>query len=901
MISESSLVIRWLRGIALLTPLTLSSALAAQPLFVDVRDAAGVGGDTYNTLTDHGLGVDWIDYNRDTWPDLFVTNGKGSSPHLFRNDGDGTFTKVDELLGDLPDVEMMGAVFADIDNDGDEDIYVFTDYPAVGARYRGGPPNLLLENRWADNGGRVLPGEPLFREVAAVAGVEDLLPVPEVAGPGYRAPTGAFLDYDRDGYVDLFVCHWLGFSEGREGDPNLRERLYRNNGDGTFLDVTASSGVDLGDDPSTRRPCLAAIAAHLDDDLWPDIWVGNIHLPLPFQLDRILQNQGDDGSSCADDHCFIDRQPDSPGVGDDDSAAMGITVGDIESDGDWDVYVSDLFEYRDAGTTPFGNPLYLGTGNGIVFQDNSAEAAGVMGSNSWGVNFFDADQDGHLDLFVGTTGDIRTDHFYHGNQDGTFTDVARDAGFFASRADSRGSAVADFDHDGDLDLAVVNQLGPLQLFKNTTSGAGHWLQVRLVGTESNTSALGSVVRVTAGGRQLMRQVIGGSSAHSQDGLVVHFGLGDATVVDHLQILWPSGLVSDLFDQPADSSLTVVENGTGNQAPVVTITGPVGGTVVDEGGAVTFVGMATDPEDGDLTTGLSWTSDVDGVIGSGASFSTSALSKGTHVITAEVADTGGTGGAYLTTLIVGNATPWVTISSPADGASFFQGSTVELAATAMDLEDGDLSASLSWTSDLDGTIGGGGTFAMSTLSPGAHLITASVVDSSVLSASDAIAVTIEPLTTVVPSSAKLVVTQKKTGWQKLSASAKDTATLASMPCAVDGELLIEAIGSGMPPKSFPLPANLWTPIKAKKPELGCKCGPGGVVRKILLKQGKMLALSAAAADLVPLTADPWPMRIQLRHGTTRHCLEFVAANGSLKPDKKLVAKQTGPATACPNGS
>jgi hypothetical protein len=891
---------RWLWKWILLV-LFAARSVAAQPLFVESHDLAGLGGEIYDMLNDHGLGINWIDYNRDTWPDLFVVNGKDSRPHLFRNDGNGTFTKVDELLPDLPNVEMMGSVFADLDNDGDEDLYVFTDYPTQNGNIRGAPPNLLLENRWADNGGLVLPGQKLFVERAVEAGVDDLLPAPGADGPAYRAVTGALFDYDRDGNVDVFVCHWLGFSEA-EGHADLRDRLYRNNGDGTFQDVTTSSGLDLGTDPTTRRPCLAASAPHLDGDLWPDLWVGNIHLPLPYQLAQVYQNQGDDGSSCADDHCLLDRTLDSPGVGDDSGAAMGVAVGDIELDGDWDVYISDIYDAGyDAGATPLGNPLYLNTGVGFVFQDNSAAAAGVPAYSSWGVNFFDADQDGYEDLYVGVTGENRPDFFYHNNQDGTFTDIARTAGFFGSTEDTRGSAVADFDHDGDLDLAAVNDGGPLQLFRNVTLSAGHWLQIRLVGTESNVSALGAVVKASAGGRQLMRQVVGGSSAHSEDDLVLHFGLGDATVVDHLQILWPSGRTLDLFDQPVDGSLTLVEDGAGNQAPVLAITAPVGGTAVDKDATVTFTGMAHDAEDGDLTAGLSWTSDVDGVIGSGASFSISTLSEGTHIITAEVSDIGGMSGAYMTTLIVGNATPWVTISSPVDGASFFEGEAVEIAGTATDLEDGDLSPSLSWTSDLEGAIGSGG--AISTiLSPGPHVLTASVVDSGGLGATKAVSLTVTPRTTVLASGTKLVVTQKKSGPQGLSMLAKDTATVVSPPCEVDGELVIEAIGAGTPATTFPLPANLWKPIKAQKPELGCKYGPGDIVKKVLLKQGKMLKVNAAGSDLIRLASDdPRPVRIELRHGTTRHCVEFGPGNGSLKPRKKLVAKQTGPATACPNGS
>jgi hypothetical protein len=977
--------------IILLAALTLvvpAPPAAAQVAFTEVGGAAGVGGDTYRANTLHGLGVVWIDYNRDTWPDLFMVNGDDQVPHLFRNEGDGSFTKVDELLPALPNVEMMGAVYGDIDGDGDDDVFVYTDNRANTPTAQAGPPKLLLVNQWTEIGGHVVPGQPLFVEGAAAAGVDDLLEVPILAGPAFRSPSAAFFDYDRDGDLDLFVAHWMAGAEGFEGHPNLRDRLYRNRGDGTFEDVTASSGIDLGTDQTTRRPSLLAWGGHLDGDLWPDLWVGNIHLPLPYHQDQIYQNQGTDGSSCADDHCFIDRISAMPGIGDDDAVAMGMAVADVELDGDWDVYITDLYDPGyETSLTPFGNPLYLNTGSGFAFADNSAPSAGVMSWDSWGTNFLDVDLDGYEDLFVAMMGNLRIDELHLNDGDGTFTDASAAAGFNLRR-DSRGSAAADYDRDGDVDLGVVEQDGVLHLWRNDTTTTNHWFAVRLVATTSNRSAIGAVVSVTAGGLTMMRQVTGGNSAHSQDDPVLHFGLATATTVEQLQVQWPSGLVTNLSALPADTTRVVVEDGAGNDAPWVAATAPVEGGQVDPGTPVTFRGLAVDAESGDLTASLAWTSDRDGTIGTGATFTTSTLSNGPHVVTARATDGGGASGSHTTTILVGNATPAVRITQPTDGSSFGVGQSVSFTGTATDVEDGVLTAQLTWTSSLDGVIGTGGSFSSATLSTGAHTITAAVTDADgatgeasltltvanaapvveitepaagttvyegvpiafaatatdvedgVLTAglawtsdrdgqigsggafstaalsvgthvvtaavadgdglpgASTVSVTIRADTRVFVPGEKLLVKEQKSGAHSLSLLAKSTALVPPPACATAGELVIEAAGSGTPLLRIPLDATLWKPIKAAKPELGCKYGPGPVVKKVQLKTGKLLKLSAGATDLgVPLAADPRPVRLELRHGEQRHCFAF-GGSGVLQPGKKLQAKQAAAPTVCP---
>ena len=526
--------------------------------FSDVSIESGVSGDVYHSRSAHSLGVNWIDVDRDGWPDLFAVGGDPEfTPRLFRNLGDGRFEAAHHLIPALPPVEMSGSVFADYDNDGDDDLYVYTDrqeWYLHGSNVLDGPPNLLLKNLLMENGGRIQAGRPLFAEVAAQAGVDDRAAEPFGELPAYRTKAAAWLDVDRDGCVDLYVGHTAMNRSGREA---LRDRLYRNRCDGTFEPVTVQS--------SALRSGFALLGAHLDDDLWPDLYVANVSFDLswPHHWDQIYRNRNGVLEELSSEAI--------PGVGDDAQAAMGIDVADVNLDGRWDLYISDLLSDTPHESLPWGNVLYLG-GEGALLSDNAAVAAGVVGDDSWGVNFFDVDHDGWEDLYVATML-ADTELLYANNGDGTFSNVAAGAGYDTGH--SRGSAVADYDGDGDLDIAVVNQnvcsnarpTCSLQLLRNDTA-AGNWLQIRLVGTRSNRDAIGAVVRVRAGELAMMRQVTGGSGGHSQSTLVVHLGLGEASVADAVEIDWPSGLRTRWLRQEANRRIEVVEGqacGTGRFA------------------------------------------------------------------------------------------------------------------------------------------------------------------------------------------------------------------------------------------------------------------------------------------------------------------------------------------------
>ncbi len=514
--------------------------------FSDQTAAAGLDQEFYSVGSGHGLGLSWVDVNNDGWVDLFAVNGKGQETNLYLNNGDGTFTKRNDLLPVLPDVEKTGSVFADYDNDGDQDIFITTDndqFDLSGPNETHGPANILLRNNFVENGNQILNGQPLFNDVAVQAGVAEPAPSPGTNYDYYRSMTAAFLDHDRDGWVDLFVGHMVLQAAG---DPMNQNKLYHNNGDGTFTEVTQGVGLPGPNDTQYNQPTLACIAADLNGDLWPDLYWVNVHEPMPQNNDVLWLNNGDG--------TFTDATALSPGLGDDSGSGMGIHVGDVDNDGDWDIYISDLWDSGN-DALPLGNPYYESNGDG-TWMDNTADIAGIQGDSSWGVNFFDIDQDGWLDLTVATMSNDPTLAYRNRRDKTTFTDVTNLAGM-GTINNGRGSQVADYDGDGDLDLVIVNQSGPLQLYRNDTLG-GNYLKVKLVATQSNRSAIGAQVRIRTGALRQMRQVTAGDSAHGQSQLDVHFGVGNRNVVNSVFVLWPSGERQVFTNVPANSTLTVVE-------------------------------------------------------------------------------------------------------------------------------------------------------------------------------------------------------------------------------------------------------------------------------------------------------------------------------------------------------
>ena len=541
-------------------PYPASRKFPAPAWFVNVAQQAGlttrnVNGEasTKNYIIETtGGGVAIFDYDRDGWPDIFLTSGRtldgkpvdGSQPtsHLYHNNHDGTFTDVTEQAGLAATGWAQGACVGDYDNDGYDDLYV---------TYYG--RNRLYHN---DGNGH-------FTEVAEQAGV---------AGDGTKWGTGcAFVDYDRDGKLDLFVanyaqidlralpkpgqgmmCIWKGVPVecGPRGLPYTTNLLYHNLGGGKFAEVTRSSGIAA----TNGHYCLGVSTLDYNRDGWPDIYVACDSTP------SILYRNNRNGT-------FSDVAVDaSVAFGDDgdEQAGMGATIGDYDGDGWPDIFktnfsddVSSLYHNNRDGT--FTSTIYdAGLGLNTHYL-------------GWGAMFVDVDNDGWPDILVanghvypqvdtGLGASYREPRLLYWNQgNGKFRDISSAAGpGLTEPMPSRGLAVGDLWNDG-RESAVINDMDekPL-LLVNLAASANHWLGVALVGTHSNRDGIGARVTVTAGSRNWVQELRSGSSYLSSSDLRLHFGLGSAAGFDHIDIVWPSGLEETFPGGAADRFVRLIE-------------------------------------------------------------------------------------------------------------------------------------------------------------------------------------------------------------------------------------------------------------------------------------------------------------------------------------------------------
>jgi len=522
------------------------------PQFTDVTEKAGIQfrqsfgeKDLNSILEGTGSGCAWLDYNNDGFPDLYVLSGRhidrltdlsasdgvDATNHLYRNNGDGTFTDVTAEAGAGGIGFGMGVTVGDFDNDGHEDIYV-TNYNSA----------VLYHNN----------GNGTFADVTKQAGVEN-----PFFGTG-----AAFLDYDRDGRLDLFVGNYLKF------DPTYRHfysahhypgpldyapetnRLFHNNGDGTFTEVSSQAGIA---EPPGRA--MGVTVGDYDNDGWPDIYVANDTMP------SYLYHNNHNGTFSE----VATEMNVAYGQNGEASTAMGPVFADYDNDGWQDLFVSDARYHR-----LFHNPGHAGD----VFLDSTDEAD--VGSSSgqfvgWGAGFLDFDNDGWKDLFIvngGLTWLVPMESsLLRNNGDKTFADVSSQAGsFFKNRIVSRGACFADYDNDGYVDAFVV-VLGGKGILLHNTAPAGHrnhWLTVKLVGTRSNRDGYGASVEAVAGNLSQVVQADSASGYLSQNDRRPHFGLGQHSEVDKLTIRWPSGAIQILKNVKADQILTVTEPGEPGQ-------------------------------------------------------------------------------------------------------------------------------------------------------------------------------------------------------------------------------------------------------------------------------------------------------------------------------------------------
>ena len=555
-------------------------------MFTDITAAAGlaralnVSGRPDNKqfiLEEMGCGAAFFDYDNDGWLDIFLVNGTSFDPkvrdarptsYLFHNNRDGTFTDVTAKAGLTHSGWGQACCIGDYDNDGFDDLFVTYWGPSTGS---GQGRNVLYHNN----------GDGTFTDVADKAGV---------AGSGGRWGAGCcFLDFDRDGHLDLFVASYVNFDPekaprpgdspycryndipvpcgplGFAGGTNL---LYRNRGDGTFADVSEASGIARPRGPSSMvfvssnwrasgSYGMGAAAADFDNDGWPDIYVACDTAPSLFYRNN---HDGTFREIAVPAGCAFDEH----GVA---LAGMGAGVGDYDADGWLDIVRTNFSEQV---TTLYRN-------YGGAFEVTSIRAG--LGINrkhvGFGVDFFDFDNDGWSDIFI-ANGHVysqiadRKLHLtyrepkilYRNLGNGRFEDVSAQAGAAITAENiGRGCAFGDFDNDGDVDIIISNLDGPPTLLRNDGGNRNTWILIKCVGTRSNRSAIGTRVTVTTADHSQIAEVMSGSSYYSQNDLRLHFGLGGATRAGSVELAWPSG-VKETFRDLAANQLFVIQETKG---------------------------------------------------------------------------------------------------------------------------------------------------------------------------------------------------------------------------------------------------------------------------------------------------------------------------------------------------
>ncbi len=535
----------------------LAAAPADGPIvFRDVTEQTGItfrhtdGGSGRRYIVETvSAGLALFDYDGDGDVDVYFLNGAplpGSrfdappTNALYRNDGGWRFTDVTESAGVGDTGYGLGVAVADYDNDGDQDLYL-----------NNFGPNVLYRNN----------GDGTFTDVTERSGTQN----------GDQVGAGAcFLDVEADGDLDLYVGNYLEFSYDRNVEaaihgvpvypgpnryPPVPDTLYRNNGDGTFSDVSRASGV-----AAHAGWAMGMVCSDYDDDGDTDVFVGN-----DVAENFVFQN---DGSGRFEEVGLITGA--SYDLRGNPQGSMGVDCGDYNHDGRLDFYQTSfqgqhavLYENAGAG---FLEDVTLITGAG----------AGTMPYVTWGNSLVDFDNDGHRDLFVAcghlydnverfddTTSYHARNMLLRNTGDGRFVDVSARAGDgLAVKLSSRGAAFDDLDGDGDVDVVVLNSRREPTLLRNDSDSGNHWLQVRLKGAKSNRDGVGARVKVVAGDLTTWDEVHSGRGYQSHYGSRLHFGLGRRDRVDRVEVRWPSGEI-DVFDDLAADQLVTLAEKTGS--------------------------------------------------------------------------------------------------------------------------------------------------------------------------------------------------------------------------------------------------------------------------------------------------------------------------------------------------
>jgi hypothetical protein len=521
-------------------------------VFTDATAAAKITWTAENLATPEkylietmGGGGAFLDYDSDGWMDIYLVN-VGATPYhkpktpirnaLYRNNGDGTFADVTEKAGVAGGGFGQGVAVGDFNNDDRPDIYV-TNYGK----------NILYRNN----------GDGTFTDATDKAGVGDTR----------WSTSAAFFDYDRDGLLDLFVCNYMDWDfsknvfcgENRPGyrsycHPNnfkgISNVLYRNNGDGTFADVTKKSGIETNDGKG-----LGVVCADFNNDGWMDIYVANDAV-----RNFLFVNNGDgtftDNGLIAEVAYGINGKPES---------GMGCDFGDIDGDGLLDLIVTNI--------DLEANNIYHNNGDGtfidVTVKVGLARAALLF--SGFGVRFADYDNDADLDLVIANGHPLDNVHlfrdgvtwaerpFVHDNQAGNFIDVSNERGEAMKKNYSgRGLAMGDYDNDGDSDFLLVQNVGPPVLLRNDGGNQNNWIGLQLAGTKSNRDAVGAQVTVIAGDLKVVRQLVGGGSYTAAHDPRLIVGLGKRNKVDSIEIRWPSGSIDKITNVELNRYMKIKE-------------------------------------------------------------------------------------------------------------------------------------------------------------------------------------------------------------------------------------------------------------------------------------------------------------------------------------------------------
>jgi hypothetical protein len=533
------------------------SGLPFNACFTDVAAKAGLTAPLIYGPEDHktyiletvGCGCAFIDYDNDGWLDIFLLNGTrlegappGTTNRLYHNNRDGTFTDVTEKAGLVRTGWPSAVAVGDYDNDGFDDLFI---------TYYG--QNVLYKNN----------GNGTFSDVSAKAGL---------VGPQTRWGSGCtFVDYDRDGRLDLLVsnylefdmakipkpgenanCNWKGIPVncGPRGLPPGFVALYHNNGDGTFTDVSVKSGVAN----SKGSYCMTTVAADFDNDGWPDLYVACDSTP-----SFLFKNNHDGTFTEVGLETGVALNEDGM-----EQAGMGLGISDYNLDGSLDILKTHF-----ADDTAV---LYKNDGKGDFEDVTNSSGLGVETRFiSWGAGIYDLDNDGYPDLFWVTgsvypeiekalpTSPFKSPRIVFRNlRNGKFEELLDQAGpGIAAAHASRGCAFGDFDNDGDIDVLIMNLNEPPSLLRNDVTGTNHWLKVKLIGVKSNRSAIGARVTAHYGGKLQAQEVLSQASFYSANDLRLHFGLGAAEKAD-LDIRWPNGAMERVPNVAANQLVTIRE-------------------------------------------------------------------------------------------------------------------------------------------------------------------------------------------------------------------------------------------------------------------------------------------------------------------------------------------------------